>query len=227
MKTVGSRRLILVIMVITFLLTIPVVVTAAAVPWSSQSYSVWAKAYATGDFDSATGATSASALVDSYCCVSGYEYGYSHADGSLLEVGTSTQGSYAYSQAYAEFTGTYFASDPTLLFSYDLTRTYKGAVVGNWGTILIEDKSASSTLYSWAGLLSDSDLISIPTTIGNEIYMSISMEASATSGSRGWEEVNSATLNYTTAVAPEPISSILFVTGGSLLAGRRLLRRKA
>jgi len=224
MMKVGIR-LLLASMVITFLLTLPMLAGAAAVPWSSQSYSVWARAYTAGDFDSSSGASSVSALVDSYCCDGGWEYGYSHANDLLLEVAASTQGVYAYSQAYAEFKGTYTASDSTFLYSYDLTRNYSGAVVGNWGSILIQDKTASSTLYSWSGLLSDSDEISIPTTVGNEIYVNLSMEATATSGSLGFPEVNSATLSYTTAIAPEPISSILFITGGTLLAGRRLLKR--
>ncbi|RJO61644.1 hypothetical protein C4544_02235 [candidate division WS5 bacterium] len=226
MKMSVIRAILVANMVITLLLTLPMLAGAAAVPWSSQSYSVWTRAYTAGDYDSSSGLLSASALVDSNCCSDGWEYGYGNANGSLLEVAASTQGAYAYSQAYAEFKGTYIASDPTILYSYDLTRNYSGAVVGNWGSILIQDMTASSTLYSWAGLLSDSDTITIPTTVGNEIYVNLSIEATATSGSLGVPEVNSAALSYTTAIAPEPISSILFITGGTLLAGRRFIRRK-
>ena len=42
----------------------------------------------------------------------------------------------------------------------------------------------------------------------------------------GWYNNDSGTHGFMATVVPEPISSILFVTGGVVLAGRRYLRRK-
>jgi len=220
----GNKKFFPICSVIISLLFLPVLIDAAAVPWNSQTYSVWVRAYTTGDIDSASGLYSASAFLDSYCCSGGWEYGSSYADGSLLDVTATSQGVYASSQAFAEFEGTYIAHDPFFLFSYDLIRNHSEGVIGNWGTILIQDETTLSTLFSWEGLFSDSDVLSIPTKIGNEIYVNFSIDAYAGSGVIGLPEVNSATLNYTMSVVPEPISSILFITGGGLLAGRRFIR---
>lgn len=42
----------------------------------------------------------------------------------------------------------------------------------------------------------------------------------------GWYNDDSGTHGFTATIVPEPISSILFVTGGAVLAGRRYLKRK-
>lgn len=61
----------------------------------------------------------------------------------------------------------------------------------------------------------DSATFSIQIPVGHNIEVNFGIHHYNTDGS----------LTYNVAVVPEPISSILFVTGGTLLAGRRLLKK--
>jgi hypothetical protein len=66
--------------------------------------------------------------------------------------------------------------------------------------------------------------VEVPTIAGNEIAVDFGAKASA---STEWDaQSENVRLNFSMAVTPEPVSSILFVTGGILLAGRGYLRRK-
>lgn len=120
----------------------------------------------------------------------------------------------------ALFAGQYNSDNSYLLFQYTLAGGYGNPL--NYAKFSV--RQDQNYLYN-DFLAVGSNTISVPTSIGSDLVVSIEL-----AGFSGASSNSIKTLNYnmfTSAVAPEPISSILFVTGGTLLAGRRYLRRKA
>ena len=129
------------------------------------------------------------------------------------------------SESDAEFNGRYIANDPYLMFQYDYTAPSFG-----WFNLSVSEYRNNvlyQSLYTVSFINeSSSNTIFVPTTIGSDIKVQFDI---AVLTDRNQTVPRTSTLNYSmsSAVAPEPVSSILFVTGGTLLAGRRLLRSKA
>lgn len=119
-------------------------------------------------------------------------------------------------EAEASYSGRYIADDHYFNFQYTND-------LGGWTRFSVKQDQ----IYLYDDYLnSGSNTISVPTSIGSDILVNI---YSFRFGGFG---ISPSSLNYNmstsaSAVAPEPISSILFITGGSLLAGRRYLRKKA
>ena len=122
--------------------------------------------------------------------------------------------------ALAGFWGAYIANSQFFQFSYVLSTNVIPPIV--W--LQVNDLTTSSNLFYESINNNTSDIIIVPTQaehaievrINNELYNSSTFSKEAT-------------LNYnmsTATVVPEPISSILFVSGGAVLAGRRYLKRK-
>jgi hypothetical protein len=124
----------------------------------------------------------------------------------------------------ASFSGTYTAVDPYFIFSYDFSYVWgpPSSVYGHFLYIDIQDLTTSTTLH-----LSDnkagSDVLYIPTPVGNEISVNFIFGPHYAN-----RHSYSDTLTYSmsSAIVPEPVSSILFISGGTLLAGRRYIKRK-
>ncbi len=133
--------------------------------------------------------------------------------------------------AEAVVSGTYIASAATPLFQF----TYDGYYTSvnpdyalaseHYAWFTITDLSTSTVLYNNSSLTLDNNTytIEVPTIAGNEIGVEFGAKAHAYRVV--YDQTESVMLNYSTAVVPEPISSILFVVGGTLLAGRGVLRR--
>jgi hypothetical protein len=67
--------------------------------------------------------------------------------------------------------------------------------------------------------------ILVPTAAGHDIEVQFGAKAAASAYFAG-DQRESVTLNYSVAVVPEPLSTILFITGGAVFAGRRYLKQE-
>ncbi|MBI4688419.1 MAG: hypothetical protein HY756_11720 [Nitrospirae bacterium] len=156
-----------------------------------------------------------------------------------------------WANSWAGFYGTFHATEPSIfMFSYDLDyfielagfRNQSAANDLSLGWLNVIDLTNNKTFLHnsrWfdkqekitgrgsyffeAGHLSDT--ISVPITAGHDIGVSFGIKQIALVRDKG-EAVSNLSLSYNTAVAPEPVSSILFLTGGALLAGRQYIRKR-
>jgi hypothetical protein len=143
-----------------------------------------------------------------------YETGHLHADAS----------------GYTAFSGTYIANLPYFVFSYDYFINPEPESRKPFSfTIEVNDITTLTNLFSYTineGEVSEeSGAYYIPTPVGDNI----SVEFKLTLGHGGSDTYGgrSSYVNYNmTTVVPEPLSSILFITGGALLAGRLYIKRK-
>ncbi len=112
---------------------------------------------------------------------------------------------------YAEFTFS-FDIDSISLTAYSLAGGIYAAALDINGSIV---DSYHTTDY----------ILGQPLTLSGSGIRNFRFEDGRLTG--GWASVDDVVLTTSAPVVPEPISSILFITGGALLAGRRLLRKKA
>ncbi|GBD95441.1 MAG TPA: hypothetical protein ENG83_09130 [Nitrospirae bacterium] len=216
-----SKRIFLTTILAVAFLFLPVIAGADTVPWLSEQYTAIARGESSTDTQygpplpvSASEAYNSSGYINEITStitssdmnINGYLDYWS-------EVGAS-----------AEFSGTYTATstNPLFIFTYSLTSVSSDAAVSYW--LYVNDLTDGTSLYN-SGLSLSNDPISIivSTTPGNEISVDFGVSADVAShiGAASFDT----TLAYSTAVAPEPISSILFIAGGTLLAGRRYFKR--
>lgn len=193
---------------------------ADPVPWTTETYTAYAKAQECCVYPVNEETVSGPPLpISAYVSYDDGYGGFGEA-GSTITSSTIDVGAIGYRQSgihstsYGIFSGTYRAYDPLFLFSYDYAGTAYYVLY-----IQVEDLTDASIIYSQS-YGSSSDVIYIPVAIDHDIGVSFGVHMpGGTETATGRSE--SASLTYSMAVAPEPLSSILFITGGLAFAVRR------
>ncbi|MEW6600242.1 MAG: hypothetical protein AB1499_04675 [Nitrospirota bacterium] len=123
---------------------------------------------------------------------------------------------------YGEFIGSYWAGLDYFNLSYLSS--------GNGGSLLVSLYDTTDKAYLLNNTLNlklnTTDNIEVYTPVGHNIQVKFKYSAGVSHGNDFSGSLSYNMMASSPPVAPEPISSILFIIGGTLLAGRRYLRRK-
>jgi hypothetical protein len=156
----------------------------------------------------------------------------------------------ARASAWSSFTGEFTATQPVFQLDYDFTwdmtvETYDPVSISYdevFGWIVVKDLTDGNNILdtefffrdvvafgtggadSESGSLSDTFLVNIPVGHAIEVKYGIQQGAIDILGAGMASSEFDAT--FSTSVVPEPISSTLFIIGGTFLAGRRYLKKR-
>jgi hypothetical protein len=237
MKVSKLFHLSLVFLMITAGVIVSVKAEAAPVNWNSEYYEAYASSLVGSTFDEDTQIGPPLPLL-----AESYARGYVNCCSAFLGVSSSlsaTSMAISYNgihganhaSGYTEFSGNYTADNSFFVFSYDYGSIFDTfSVVTSSLFIDVTDLSTSTSLFTETitAPYTESGAYYIETPIGNNIGVNFRLELDASDIWTGGHDYGSS-VGYsmtTSAVAPEPISSILFIAGGAMLFGRRYLRRK-
>ncbi len=208
----------------------PVIADADSVSWTSEYY----RAYANSADISIDEDTGPPFPVEAFsrCCTSGGHDSWAEADitTSAMHAAGSAITSLSYTNlptnAIAEFDGYYTADNPYFLFSYSYSTFLIGSEpeINSVFSLEVIDMTTSSPLLSQI-FQDGSAVISIPTVVGHDINVHMVLDVNVDPYANYMQLYSDVDYSMSTVV-PEPISSILFVTGGTLLAGTAFLQKK-
>ena len=203
--------------IVLTLMLLPLSAGAAPVPWNNTWYSALAAKSCCGDWTDATEVLDEGPTLPRYAYAEHYT---GPGDYALTEITATTirmahdRSEAAWYEHQADITGDFTAADPFFVFYTD------------WedGWLTVEDVTTSTTLFD--GSPSGSQVYYIATQIGDNISVSFG-------GGYWYFEAPTAppydeTWNYSMSlgVAPEPVSSTLFIVGGATLGFRRFRKKR-